>query len=80
MTVLNQVDRYNLAMDVIDRVPRLQGTSGSARETLKDKLIEHRIHVRTHGEDMPEIRDWQWKPAPGPQVTTDQPEQNTPED
>ncbi len=56
MTVLNQLDRFDLAMDVIDRVPRLQSTSGSAREALKNKLIEHRIYVRTHGEDMPEIR------------------------
>ncbi len=62
MTVMNQLDRFNLAMDVIDRVPRLQATSGHARETLKNKLIEHRIHIRRHGEDMPEIRDWQWSP------------------
>jgi xylulose-5-phosphate/fructose-6-phosphate phosphoketolase len=60
MTVLNQLDRFNLAMDVIDRVPRLQATSGSARERLKNKLVEHRIYVRTHGEDLPEVRDWQW--------------------
>jgi xylulose-5-phosphate/fructose-6-phosphate phosphoketolase len=78
MTVLNQVDRFNLAIDVIDRVARLQGSSGSARETLKNKLVEHRIYVRSHGEDMPEIRNWQWSSAPGPDVTTEQPELNTP--
>jgi xylulose-5-phosphate/fructose-6-phosphate phosphoketolase len=80
MTVLNQVDRFDLAMDVIDRVPRLQGTSGWARETLKNKLIEHRIHVRTHGEDLPEIRDWAWSSAPGPEHRTESPELTTPED
>ncbi|HVH93471.1 MAG TPA: phosphoketolase, partial [Nocardioidaceae bacterium] len=80
MTVLNQVDRFNLAMDVIDRVQRLQATSGAAREKLKNKLIEHRIYVRTHGEDMPEIRNWQWEVAPGPEVHTEQPELTTPED
>jgi xylulose-5-phosphate/fructose-6-phosphate phosphoketolase len=80
MTVLNQVDRFNLAMDVIDRVQRLQGTSGSAREALKNKLIEHRIHVRSHGEDMPEIRDWAWSSAAGPEHLTESPELTTPED
>jgi xylulose-5-phosphate/fructose-6-phosphate phosphoketolase len=78
MTVLNQVDRFDLAIDVIDRVSRLQGSSGSARETLKNKLVEHRIYVRSHGEDMPEIRDWQWSAAGGPEVQTEQPELNTP--
>jgi xylulose-5-phosphate/fructose-6-phosphate phosphoketolase len=86
MTVLNQLDRFNLAMDVIDRVPRLQATSGHARETLKNKLIEHRVYVRTHGEDMPEIQHWQWggdgsgrgTPA-GPGVTTDDQPTEAPE-
>ena len=61
MTVMNRLDRFNLAMDVIDRVPRLRSASGSVREHLKNKLIEHRIYVRSHGEDLPEIRDWAWK-------------------
>ncbi len=80
MTVLNQVDRFDLAMDVIDRVPRLQATSGYARETLKNKLIEHKIYVRTRGEDMPEVRDWQWSGSRGPEVRTAAPERRTPED
>jgi xylulose-5-phosphate/fructose-6-phosphate phosphoketolase len=79
MTVLNQLDRFNLAMDVIDRVPRLQATSGSAREHLKNKLIEHRLYVRSHGEDMPEVRDWQWSGATGPTLRTDAPEHHAPE-
>jgi xylulose-5-phosphate/fructose-6-phosphate phosphoketolase len=79
MCVMNQIDRFNLAVDVIDRVERLQATSGSAREALKNKLIEHRIYVRAHGEDLPEIRDWQWTPAAGPTVVTEEPARNTPE-
>ncbi|MEV7527648.1 phosphoketolase family protein [Agrococcus sediminis] len=66
MCVLNQIDRFNLAIDVIDRVPRLRATSGHVREELKDKLIEHSQYIRAHGEDMPEIREWQWSPASGP--------------
>ena len=46
MTVMNQLDRFNLAMDVIDRVARLQATSGAAREELKNKLIEHKIYIQ----------------------------------
>ncbi len=84
MTVLNQLDRFNLAMDVIDRVPRLQATSGHARETLKNKLIEHRVYVRSHGEDMPEIQHWQWGEGgrgtvAGPEVTTDDQPAEAPE-
>ncbi|MCI2418309.1 phosphoketolase family protein [Saccharopolyspora sp. K220] len=60
MCVLNQIDRFNLAIDVIDRVPRLGPRAAYAREALKSKLIEHRHYVSTHGEDMPEIRDWTW--------------------
>lgn len=65
MCVLNQIDRFNLAIDVIDRVPRLRGTSAHVREELKDKLLEHRQYIRVHGEDMPEISNWQWSRAPG---------------
>jgi xylulose-5-phosphate/fructose-6-phosphate phosphoketolase len=79
MTVMNQLDRFNLAMDVIDRVDRLQATSGAARETLKNKLIEHKIYVQSHGEDMPEIRNWGWTDERGPEFTTDSPSVNTPE-
>ena len=88
MTVLNQLDRFSLAMDVIDRVPRLQATSGHAREELKNKLIEHRVYVRSHGEDLPEIQHWAWGAdgAPGgrgtpsgPEVTTDDQPTEAPE-
>lgn len=79
MTVMNKLDRYNLAIDVIDRVPELQRTSGSVRERLKNRLIEHHDYVRRHGEDMPEVREWQWSARPGPTATTERPEHNAPE-
>ena len=66
MTVFNRLDRFNLAMDVIDRVPRIQDVAGSARESLKNRLIEHKMYIRTHGEDLPEIRHWEPAPRPGP--------------
>jgi xylulose-5-phosphate/fructose-6-phosphate phosphoketolase len=61
MTVLNDMDRFHLAMDVLDRVPRLGNKSAYLKQHLKDKLVEHRQYITTHGEDMPEIREWQWK-------------------
>jgi xylulose-5-phosphate/fructose-6-phosphate phosphoketolase len=79
MTVVNQLDRFNLAMDAIDRVERLQPVAAHAREQLKNKLIEHKIHVRTHGEDLPEIRHWQWGGTGGPSAKTNSPETETPE-
>jgi xylulose-5-phosphate/fructose-6-phosphate phosphoketolase len=60
MAVMNGIDRFDLAIDVIDRVPRLAATSGAAREMLKDSLIRHRQYVRTFGEDLAEVRDWEW--------------------
>jgi xylulose-5-phosphate/fructose-6-phosphate phosphoketolase len=60
MAVMNQIDRFSLAIDVLDRLPDLGSRTAHARETLKGKLIEHRRYVRANGEDMPEIRDWTW--------------------
>jgi xylulose-5-phosphate/fructose-6-phosphate phosphoketolase len=60
MAVMNGIDRFDLAIEVIDRVPRLAATSGAARESFKNAVIRHRQYVRTHGEDLPEIRDWEW--------------------
>jgi len=62
MTVLNRLDRFDLAIDVLDRVPFVAG-SDAVRESLKNRLVAHKIHVRSHGEDLPEVRDWQWTPA-----------------
>jgi len=60
MCVLNQIDRFNLAIDVIDRVPGLATASAHLRQELRDKLIDHWRYVRERGEDMPEVRDWHW--------------------
>jgi xylulose-5-phosphate/fructose-6-phosphate phosphoketolase len=60
MTVLNDLDRFHLAMDVIDRVPKLRGVAAYEKQALRDKLIDHSNYIREHGDDMPEIRDWEW--------------------
>jgi xylulose-5-phosphate/fructose-6-phosphate phosphoketolase len=60
MTVMNDLDRFHLAMDVMDRVPRLHNTAAHHKQALRDKLIEHKVYISRYGEDMPEIRNWQW--------------------
>ncbi|MBU1692828.1 MAG: phosphoketolase family protein [Verrucomicrobia bacterium] len=60
MVVMNELDRFNLADDVIDRVPRLRDTAAHVKQWLHDKLIEHKQYIRRRGEDLPEIRDWKW--------------------
>jgi xylulose-5-phosphate/fructose-6-phosphate phosphoketolase len=60
MTVLNDLDRFHLAQDVIDRVPGLATHAAYARQRLRDRLIDHREYIERYGEDMPEIRDWRW--------------------
>jgi xylulose-5-phosphate/fructose-6-phosphate phosphoketolase len=60
MVVLNNLDRYHLAMDVIDRVPSLRSRASSARQFFADQRTRHRMHVTTTGEDLPEVRDWRW--------------------
>ena len=63
MAVLNDLDRFHLAGDVIDRVPRLRSVAGHVKQLLRDKLVEHRRYVQLHGEDLPEVRDWRWGDA-----------------
>ena len=60
MVVLNDLDRFHLAGDVIDRVPSLGYRAAGLRQHLRDKLQEHTAYVHQYGEDMPEIRDWSW--------------------
>ncbi len=60
MVVLNDLDRYHLAVDVIDRVPGLAKQSSYVRQALLEKLTEHRHYIEKYGDDMPEIRDWMW--------------------
>ncbi len=60
MVVRNDLDRFHLVADVIDRVPKLRHLAAYAKQIVRDKLIEHREYITTYGEDMPEIRNWQW--------------------
>ena len=54
------LDRFHLVMDVIERVPKLQSIGAHVLQAMRDKLINHRQYIVTHGDDMPEIRDWKW--------------------
>lgn len=60
LAIRNQVDRFNLAIDVIDRVGRLQEPGAHIKEWLKDQILEHLAYAHEHGIDKPEIRDWKW--------------------
>jgi len=60
MTVLNDIDRFHLVIDVIDRVPHLGYKAAYLRQIMRDKLVEHREYITRYGEDMPEISGWKW--------------------
>ncbi|MCX7595636.1 MAG: phosphoketolase, partial [Fischerella sp.] len=60
MVVRNDLDRFNLVNDAIDRVPKLGYKAAYVKQMLHNKLIEHKHYIAKYGEDMPEIRDWKW--------------------
>ena len=60
MAVRNDIDRFHLGKDVVDRVSSLGSRGAHLIQTIRDKLIDHQRYIRQHGEDMPEIRDWKW--------------------
>jgi xylulose-5-phosphate/fructose-6-phosphate phosphoketolase len=63
MCVLNELDRFHLVSDVIDRVPKLGARAAYAKQAIRDKLIEHKEYIAVHGDDMPEITGWAWGQA-----------------
>ncbi|HET9863881.1 MAG TPA: phosphoketolase family protein [Steroidobacteraceae bacterium] len=68
MCVLNDIDRYHLVLDVVDRVPGIGGRAGYIKQALHDKLLEHRKYIREFGDDLPEIRNWKWRATRGSAV------------
>ena len=77
MTVLNDLDRFHLVMDVVERLPQLgaKGDEGAKdskgaelRQRMQAKLIHHKQYISQHGQDLPEIRNWQWSSESTPQA------------
>jgi xylulose-5-phosphate/fructose-6-phosphate phosphoketolase len=60
MTVLNDLDRFHLVMDTIDRLPQVGDRGNTLKQQLKAKLVEHKLYINKHGQDMPEIVNWKW--------------------
>ncbi len=61
MVVINELDRFHLAIEAIERLPHIAVMAAHAKQTFRHKLIEHKLYVREHGEDMPEILNWSWR-------------------
>jgi xylulose-5-phosphate/fructose-6-phosphate phosphoketolase len=61
MVVMNDLDRFHLVTDVIDRVPKLGEKAAYARQWVRDRLIDHKAYIREHGEDLPDVRNWKWE-------------------
>jgi xylulose-5-phosphate/fructose-6-phosphate phosphoketolase len=60
MAVLNDLDRFHLVADTVERLPLLSSQAAYVKQWVRDKLIEHKEYIESHGEDMPAIRDWRW--------------------
>jgi len=62
MVVLNEMDRFHLVCDVIDRVPHLGSRVAYVKQAMRDRLIDHKHYIARHGEDMPDVQAWRWRP------------------
>jgi xylulose-5-phosphate/fructose-6-phosphate phosphoketolase len=60
MVMLNDLDRFHLVMDVVDRVPNLGERCAHLRQEMVDERLRHRAYTREHGDDSPDVRDWTW--------------------
>ena len=58
--MMNDLDRFHLVEDVIDRVPGLRARAAYAKQAIRDKLIEHNEYIAEYGDDMPEVSGWSW--------------------
>jgi len=61
MAVMNDMDRFHLVQDAIDRLPQLGGRGDYLKQEMRDKLVDHKEYIYEHGEDMPEVKNWKWK-------------------
>nr|WP_305137843.1 hypothetical protein [Pseudoalteromonas sp. TB13] len=61
MTVLNEIDRFHLVLDTLERLPNLGKKRDALKKQLEEKLVEHKKYINKHGQDLPEIRNWQWQ-------------------
>jgi xylulose-5-phosphate/fructose-6-phosphate phosphoketolase len=64
MVVLNKLDRFHLALDVVDLLPELGPRAAYFRQAIRDRLIEHKEYIQEYGEDMPYITAWRWGETP----------------
>ena len=60
MVVVNDLDRFHLVGDVVDRLPQLGSRTAYAKQAIREKLLDHKAYVGKYGDDMPEVRDWKW--------------------
>ena len=74
MVVINEIDRFHLSEDVIDRLPQLGSRAAYFKQKIREKLIDHKHYIEQHGDDMPEISGWNWgrkEPSAVPGTSTE---------